>query len=72
MAEPTKKTTTIELDGNHLVQTLRQAGLDPHKLDVRKALPGGNVDVEELESRLKGTGSAAAGSWKVSVTVSRD
>jgi hypothetical protein len=71
MAE-TGKTQTIRLDGNHLIETLKHAGMDPQKLDLKKALPGGQVDMEELETRLKGTGAAKSGSWHVSVTISRD
>ena len=66
-------TTTVELDGNQLVEALRKAGLDPNKLDLRAAL-GKGVDVEELQSRLKGTERARSSAWhvKVSVSVSRD
>ncbi|HEX4227241.1 MAG TPA: hypothetical protein VHZ07_01130 [Bryobacteraceae bacterium] len=71
MAE-TSKSQTIQLDGNHLVETLKHAGMDPSKLDLKKALPGAHVDMEELETRLKGTGAAKSGSWHVSVTISRD
>jgi hypothetical protein len=65
---------TIQLDGDHVVQLLRRAGLDPNKLSVRDALPGAKVDVEELESRLKGTRapSKGGGGWKVSVSISKD
>ena len=70
MAEK-KTTTTVELDGNQLVGALQKAGLDPKKLDLRETL-GTRVDIEELESRLRGV-SAKSG-WHVSVTikVSRD
>ena len=68
MAEQKKTTTTVELDGNQLVGALQKAGLDPHKLDLRGAL-GKGVDVEELESRLRGPAAARSG-WHVVVTVS--
>ena len=63
-------TTTVDLDGPQLVSTLKKAGLDPKKLNLKGAL-GKGVDVEELQSRLRGTGTeAAAAGWKVSVTIS--
>jgi hypothetical protein len=76
MADQPPKSSTVKLDGDHVVQMLKSAGLDPHKLDVRRALPGANVDYQELESRLRGTHAPAAakpsGGWHVSVSVSRD
>ena len=63
-----KNTTTMELDGQKLVGALQKAGLDPKKLDLKEAL-GRGVDIEELQSRLRG-GAAASGSWHVSVSVS--
>jgi hypothetical protein len=71
MAEEHRKTSTVQLNGDHLVQTLRQAGLDPEKLDLRKALPGGKVDIEELQSRLRSTGKGGGG-WHVTVTITHD
>jgi hypothetical protein len=71
--EKPQNTTTVDLDGRQLVGALRKAGLDPEKLNLRGVL-GRGVDVEELESRLRGVGAAARSSWhvKVSVSVSRD
>jgi hypothetical protein len=61
-------TTTVDLDGPQLIGALRKAGLDPKKLDLKGVL-GRGVDVEELQSRLRGPATEAAASWKVSVTV---
>jgi hypothetical protein len=70
-----KKPTTVKLDGDHVVNMLKGAGLDPHKIDVRKALPGAHVDYDELQSRLRGTHAAVAkptSGWHVHVSVSKD
>lgn len=67
--EKKKNTTIMELDGNQLVGALRKAGLDPEKLNLKEVL-GRGVDVEELESRLRGVGAAARSGWHVSVHVS--
>ncbi|MFZ0860584.1 MAG: hypothetical protein ABR881_25450 [Candidatus Sulfotelmatobacter sp.] len=69
MAEK-KTTTTVELDGNQLVGALQKAGLDPNKLDLRETL-GKRVDIEELESRLRGVAAKSGWHVSVSVTVSR-
>ena len=73
--EAPKKPQSIRLDGDHVANMLKGAGLDPHKFDVRKALPGAHIDYQELESRLKGTHPAAAkgsGGWHVTVSISKD
>jgi hypothetical protein len=72
MADQPPKSANIKLNGDHVVQMLKAAGLDTNKLDVRKAIPGAHVDYEELESRLKGTLAPSKGGWHVAVTVSRD
>ncbi|HTW81021.1 MAG TPA: hypothetical protein VME23_15850 [Terracidiphilus sp.] len=68
MAEKKTTSTTVELDGRKLVGALEKAGLDTKKLDLRETL-GRGVDIEELQSRLRG-GAAAASGWHVSVSVS--
>jgi hypothetical protein len=69
MASPKKPTTTtINMDGPTLVSALQKAGLDPKKLDLKGTL-GKGVDVEELQSRLRGPATAAARNWKVTVSV---
>lgn len=72
MANQPPKPASININGDHVVQLLKAAGLDASKLDVRKALPGANVDYEELESRLKGTLAPSKGGWHVSVSVGKD
>lgn len=67
MAEK-KTTTTVELDGHKLVGALEKAGFDPKRLDLKETL-GKGVDIEELQSRLRG-GAAASSGWHVTVTVS--
>ena len=62
-------TTTIDLDGPQLISTLKKAGLDPKKLNLKGAL-GKGIDVEELQSRLRAPATEAAAGWKVSVTIS--
>ena len=69
MAEQKKTITTVELDGDHLVNALQKAGLDPKKLDLKGAL-GKGVDIEELQSRLHGAAAARKSGWHVSVSVS--
>lgn len=72
--EHPSKSHSVTLEGDHVIRMLKEAGLDPQKLDVRRALPGANVDYEELQSRLRGTHAPARAGhgWHVSVTVSRD
>jgi len=72
MADQPTKSANLKLDGDHVLQLLKTAGLDPLKVDVRKALPNAHYDYTELESRLKGTLAPSKGGWHVSVTVSRD
>jgi len=61
----------IQLDGDHLLRTLQGAGLNPEKLNLKTVLPeASEVDVRELESRLRAAHEArAAGRWEVSVSV---
>ncbi len=66
--EKRQNTTVIEVDGEQLVGALRKAGLEPEKLNLRGVL-GKGVDVEELESRLRGAAAARSG-WHVTVSVS--
>ncbi len=66
-----KTTTTIEMDGPHLVEALHRAGMDPAKLDLRGIL-GTHVDVEELQSRLRQPRAATHGGWTVAVVVRHD
>ena len=66
------KSATVKLDGDHVLQALKAAGMDPHKIDVRKTLPNLHYDYEELESRLKGSLAPSKGGWHVAVVVSRD
>ena len=48
----TSTTASVELDGQHLVQALQRAGMDPAKLNLREIL-GSRVDIQELQSRLQ-------------------
>jgi len=68
MAEKKVTTTTVELDGAQLVSALQKAGLDPQKLDLKGTL-GKGVDIEELQSRLRGPAARAKSGWHVKVTV---
>jgi hypothetical protein len=65
-----KTTATIEMDAGDLVHALRKAGLDPDKVDLREVI-GEKLDVEELQSRLRGVGARDPSrfGWGVSITI---
>ena len=41
----------MELNGNLVLQALKNAGMDPARLNLREIL-GSRVDIEELQARL--------------------
>ena len=51
---PSKPATpaSMELDGRLVLQSLKNAGMDPAKLNLKEIL-GSRVDIEELQSRLR-------------------
>jgi hypothetical protein len=60
------KTASMELDGRLVLQSLKNAGMDPAKLNLREIL-GSRVDIEELQSRLRRPTSEAE--WHFHFTV---
>lgn len=66
--EPRVTKADITMDGNRMVETLKKAGLDPSRLNLKEVV-GPGVDIEELQSRLRATGTPTAARWEVRITV---